>query len=65
MIEDNRKIPKIDKFGYIPKMDGYVKSESGTNYFLDGTLIEQHLCETVEQSVKSIDRLINNYEKFL
>lgn len=63
-IQDDTKIPKIEKFGYFLKCGGY-RGDGGTNYFLEPELLERVLCETIEESIKSIDKLIKNNERFL
>jgi hypothetical protein len=63
-IPDERKLPKIDRFGYLPKTY-FLKGEGGANYFLEPSVLENFLCNTIEESIKSIDKLIINNERFL
>jgi len=63
MIRDNNKIPTIDRYGHVPKTA--IKGGRQDNYFLEPELLEQYFCKTQEQSIKSIDRLIENNERFI
>jgi hypothetical protein len=58
-------IPEVDRTEHSSEPSYITSYSANKNYFNSPELLEVNIVATIEDSIKSIDKLINNNEKFL